>query len=89
MTERRMRVGTANGLHARPIADIARIALAHGSRVTVQLGAKGPVDAGSILELMNLGAAQGDELLVVVDGDTPAGEHVLDAIATVLAPAAS
>ena len=85
MTERRMHVGTANGLHARPIADIARIALAHGARVTVQLGAGDPVDAASILELMNLGAAQGDELRVVVDGDPPDAERVLDSIATVLA----
>lgn len=87
MTERRLRVGTANGLHARPIADIARIALAHGARVTVQLGANEPVDAASILELMNLGAAQGDDLLVHVDGDGTDADRVLDAIATVLAGA--
>ncbi|GAB4587254.1 HPr family phosphocarrier protein [Nocardia sp. IFM 10818] len=57
-------VGSAVGLHARPAAVIAQAAQAAGVPVTLALPDGAPVDAGSALMIMSLGAAKGAEVIV-------------------------
>lgn len=65
-----MTVGSSVGLHARPAALIAQAASAGGSAVTLTKPGGTPVDAGSALLIMTLGAKQGDE--IEVSGDDQA-----------------
>ena len=48
-------------MHARPIAEIARLAARFRSQITVQ-GPGGEADASSVLHLMTLAAPQGSVL---------------------------
>ncbi|MDE2386661.1 MAG: HPr family phosphocarrier protein [Actinomycetales bacterium] len=58
------------GLHARPAAELARIASTQGVAVTIgRLGQPG-VAAGSILGLLSLGLRSGERVLLTVDGAT-------------------
>ncbi|WP_132993563.1 HPr family phosphocarrier protein [Gordonia zhaorongruii] len=63
-------VGSAVGLHARPATLIAEAVTALGSPVTLALPDGDPVDAGSALMIMTLGAEKGAS--IVVDGDDQA-----------------
>lgn len=74
-------VGSSVGLHARPAALIADAATALGVPVTLATPGGDPVDAGSALFIMTLGAAHGDP--VVVSSDHP------DAVARISALVAS
>jgi phosphocarrier protein HPr len=60
-------VGSAIGLHARPAAIIAEAVLNAGVPVTLSMDGGEPVDAGSALMIMTLGAGNGAE--VTVDSD--------------------
>jgi phosphocarrier protein len=74
-------VGSSVGLHARPAAVIAAKAAELGSDITLWVeGEEEPVDAGSALMIMTLGAEQGTD--VTVEGEDAA--HV-DAIAELVA----
>ena len=57
------------GLHARPAAVIAQAASAASSPVTLSIAGGNPVDAGSALLIMTLGAKMGDTVLVESDDD--------------------
>ena len=57
-------VGSAVGLHARPAAIIAGAAVAAGVPVTLSLAGGEPVDAGSALLIMTLGAGCGAQVTV-------------------------
>ena len=57
-------VGSAIGLHARPAAVIAQIAGDLGVPVTLATEGGEPVDAGSALMIMTLGAGNGDAVTV-------------------------
>jgi phosphocarrier protein HPr len=70
MPTRNVVVGSRIGLHARPAALIAEAASSVGSSVTIGAAGGAPVDAGSALLIMTLGAQQGDE--VVVSGEDQA-----------------
>lgn len=59
-----VRVGSSVGLHARPAGLIADAAGALGVDVTLALPGGDPVDAGSALFIMTLGAVCGDEVVV-------------------------
>lgn len=59
-------VGSAVGLHARPAAIIADAATALGVPVTLAAGGD-PVDAGSALTIMTLGAEKGASVTVESD----------------------
>ncbi|MDX2376989.1 HPr family phosphocarrier protein [Microbacterium sp. LRZ72] len=74
MPERRITVTTPEGLHARPAAELVRLARAHGAPVRVGVDGGEPVDAAGILGLMTLGVERGDTVIVTVDG---AGAEVL------------
>ncbi|GAA2025743.1 HPr family phosphocarrier protein [Pseudokineococcus marinus] len=67
-------VGSSVGLHARPAAVIAARAADLGSDITLAVEGEEPVDAGSALMIMTLGAEQGTE--VTVEGDDEA--HVAE-----------
>lgn len=60
-------VGSAIGLHARPAATIADAAVNAGVPVTLAMDGGDPVDAGSALMIMTLGASNGTRVTVASD----------------------
>lgn len=69
MAERRVTVGWAEGLHARPASIFVRAATAAGVPVTIAKGDSGPVNAASMLAVLGLGAEGGDEVVLASDAD--------------------
>lgn len=82
MPTRTVIVASSVGLHARPAALLAAAVNDSGLDVTVALPGGDPVDAGSILEVMTLGAAHGDTVTLSADGDGADG--VLDSLVALL-----
>lgn len=76
MPERRATVASKVGLHARPAALLAKAAAAQPVEVTIRKDGTDPVTAASILGLMTLGAAHGDEVVLAADGE--GAEKALD-----------
>ncbi|HET8559993.1 MAG TPA: HPr family phosphocarrier protein [Marmoricola sp.] len=70
MPTRTVTVGSAVGLHARPAAIIAEAAEALAAEVTLAVPGGEPVDAGSSLMIMTLGAGKG--AVVEVSGEDQA-----------------
>lgn len=64
MPSKTVTVGSSVGLHARPAGVIADAATALGVEVTLAVPGEEPVDAGSALFIMTLGAACGDQVTV-------------------------
>ena len=62
-------VGSAIGLHARPAAIIAEAVVNAGVPVTLSMDGGEPVDAGSALMIMTLGAGNGAEVTVASDDE--------------------
>jgi phosphocarrier protein HPr len=84
MAERRVVVGAADGLHARPAALFVRAAA--GCAVPVRIGQAGTgtdVDARSILAVLGLDVRHGDEIVLRADG--PGADGALDQLAALLA----
>lgn len=67
MPSKTVTVGSSVGLHARPAAVIAQAASAASSPVTLSLPGGTPIDAGSALLIMTLGAKMGDSVEVASD----------------------
>ncbi|ADT96812.1 HPr family phosphocarrier protein [Mycolicibacterium gilvum] len=63
-------VGSAIGLHARPAAIISEAAVEAGVPVTLSVDGGEPVDAGSALMIMTLGAGKGAEVTVESDDES-------------------
>jgi phosphocarrier protein len=82
MPIRTVTVASAVGLHARPAALLASAVSDSGLDVTVALPGGEPVDAGSILEVMTLGAAHGDTVTLAAEGD--GADAVLDSLVVLL-----
>ncbi|MDA3631000.1 HPr family phosphocarrier protein [Saccharopolyspora oryzae] len=84
MFERRVTVASKVGLHARPAALVAKAASAQPVKITIRKDGTEPVEAGSILGLMTLGAAFGDEVVLEAAGDgaEAALDHVAQLVAT-------
>ena len=80
MPSKTVAVGSSVGLHARPAAVIAQIATDTGVPVTLAVPGGDPVDAGSALLIMTLGAKHGDEVVVSSD-DQAALDVVSDLVA--------
>jgi phosphocarrier protein len=57
-------VGSSIGLHARPAAIIAEAVTNAGAEVTLSVDGGEPVDAGSALMIMTLGASNGAQVTV-------------------------
>ena len=79
---RTVRFGSANGLHARPAKMLSQAAKAAGSPVTIAKVGSDPVNASSILALISLGVAQGDELTLSAEGAD--ADQVLDRLSEIL-----
>ena len=79
MVERRVNVGWAEGLHARPAALFVRAAKASGVPVTIAKADGTPVNAASILAVLSLGAQRGEE--IVLASDAEGAEAALDRLA--------
>jgi phosphocarrier protein HPr len=67
--ERRVIVAIPEGLHARPAALFVKLAGEQPATVTVAKDGSDPVAANSILAVMTLGAAAGDEVVLAAEGD--------------------
>ncbi|MDI9918016.1 HPr family phosphocarrier protein [Rhodococcus sp. SRB_17] len=80
MPSKTVAVGSAVGLHARPAALIAEAVGASGATVTLAVAGGEPVDAGSALMIMTLGAAKDTEVTVESD-DVAALEKVAELVA--------
>ncbi len=85
MPERRVRISALGGAHARPVAELARLALAHHAPVTLATSAGTVVDLSSILAVMDLALNEGDEV-VLGTADSPDADRVLDTMVGVLSP---
>jgi len=79
MPSKTVTVGSAIGLHARPAAIIAEAVVTAGVPVTLSLDGGEPVDAGSALMIMTLGAAKGAQVTVESD-DEAALQTVVDLV---------
>ena len=69
MPTKTVTVGSAVGLHARPAALIAEAVGQSGVPVTLATPGGNPVDAGSPLMIMTLGAKQGTDVVVSSDDE--------------------
>lgn len=74
-------VGSAVGLHARPAAVIAAAVTEAGVPVTLASVGGVPVDAGSALLIMTLGAKYGDSVTVTCD-DEAVRRKIADLVST-------
>ncbi|AXB41895.1 HPr family phosphocarrier protein [Amycolatopsis albispora] len=82
MPERRVKVASKVGLHARPAALVAKAAAAQPVTVSIAKDGGAPVAAGSVLSLMTLGAAHGDEVVITAEGD--GAEAAIEAVAELI-----
>ena len=82
MVERRAVIASAVGLHARPAALFTQAAAKAPVPVTIAKAGGEPVDAKSILFVLTLGAAQGDEVVLRAEGGK--AEEVLDSLVALL-----
>ncbi|MFC9685145.1 HPr family phosphocarrier protein [Streptomyces sp. NPDC056948] len=69
MAERRVNVGWAEGLHARPASIFVRAATAAGVPVTIAKADGKPVNAASMLAVLGLGAQGGEEIVLASDAE--------------------
>jgi phosphocarrier protein len=63
---RTIRIGSSNGLHARPAKLFAQGVKDSGLEVTISKGAGAPVNAASILGVISLGAENANAVLDVL-----------------------
>ena len=73
MPSKTVTVGSAVGLHARPAAIISAAVVNAGVPVTLSLDGGEPVDAGSALMIMTLGAGNGASVTVTADDEAVVG----------------
>ncbi|UCM90875.1 HPr family phosphocarrier protein [Streptomyces marincola] len=82
MAERRVTIGWAEGLHARPASIFVRAATAAGVPVSVARAGGAPVNAASMLAVLSLGAEGGEEIVLAsTAADAAAAEAALDRLA--------
>lgn len=79
---RTIRIGSTNGLHARPAKLFAQAVKDSGLPVTIAKGSGAPANAGSILGVIALGAEKGDYVTLAAEGEN--AESVLDTLAELL-----
>lgn len=82
MAERRVTIGWPEGLHARPASLFVRAVAAVGVPVTIAKTEGAPVNAASMLGLLALGAAGGEE--VVLASDAEGADAALDRLAALV-----
>ena len=69
MSERRVAVASAVGLHARPASLFARAAAETGLLITLTTTAGRSANAASILEVLSLGVGCGEIVTITAHGD--------------------
>lgn len=79
---RTVRIGSSNGLHARPAKMFAAAAKESGIPVTISKGSGEPVNAASILSVISLGAEKGDYVTLATEGER--ADDVLDELVELL-----
>ncbi|WP_228973284.1 HPr family phosphocarrier protein [Streptomyces sp. DH12] len=85
MAERRVHVGWAEGLHARPASIFVRAATASGVPVTIAKAGGTPVNAASMLAVLGLGAQGGEEVVLASDAEGAEADAALDRLAKLVA----
>ncbi len=85
MPVRRVIVSAHHGVHARPVAELVRLAQSHSTPVTLRTEDGTTVDLSSVLAVMDLGISSGDAVVLETTASDTA-EAVLDQLAEVLAP---
>ncbi|MBN8206965.1 HPr family phosphocarrier protein [Microbacterium esteraromaticum] len=81
---RRVTVAVEHGVHARPVAELVRLAEQHGAPVMLSTDSGQRVDLSSVLAVMDLAIAAGDEVVLEV-APSPGADALLDALSEVLA----
>ncbi|HEY5836613.1 HPr family phosphocarrier protein [Streptomyces sp.] len=79
MAERHVKVGWAEGLHARPASIFVRASTAAGVPVTIAKAGGAPVNAASMLAVLGLGVRGGEE--IVIASDAEGADAALDRLA--------
>src|SRR5699024_8976589 len=82
MAERTVTIASKTGLHARPAGIFAKAAEQQPATVTIEKPGGNAVQASSMLMLMTLGAAQGDEVTLRAEGE--GAEESVNALADLL-----
>ena len=82
MPERTVTVASSVGLHARPASLFAQAAAGTGVTVTLTSAAGRSVNAASILGVLSLGIAHGEEVTLSAEGD--GADAAIDTLASVL-----
>jgi phosphocarrier protein len=82
MVERTVQILNKNGLHARPAAEIVKLAAKYRSEITISRDGT-EVNGKSIMGVMMLAAECGASILLRADGED--AEQAIDAIATLIA----
>lgn len=82
MASRTATVASSVGLHARPAAILADAVNESGLEIEIALDHEEPADAGSVLEVMTLGAVHGDVVTLTAEG--PDADAVLDRLVALL-----
>jgi len=82
MVERTVQILNKNGLHARPAAEIVKLAAKYKSEITISREGT-EVNGKSIMGVMMLAAECGASIVLRANGDD--AEQALDAIATLIA----
>ena len=85
MPTRRVTIRVHNGAHARPVAELARLAIAHAAPVTLATSHGVVVELSSVLAVMDLALTEGDEV-VLSTADSADADRTLDTMVAVLAP---
>ena len=81
MIERTVTLGSKSGLHARPAAVFVQHAKGFQSQITLSKNDK-TVNAKSIFSILSLGAEQGDQVVLQVNGGD--AEVAIDKLASLL-----
>jgi phosphocarrier protein len=82
MVERTVQILNKNGLHARPAAEIVKLAAKYKSEITISRDGT-EVNGKSIMGVMMLAAECGASIVLRAQGED--AEQALDAIATLIA----
>jgi phosphocarrier protein HPr len=82
MPERKVTVGSSDGLHARTARLFVEAAARQPAEVRISAGSKPPAPATSILSVLSLGAVHGTEVTLTAEG--AGAEESLDALADLL-----
>ncbi|RGE22471.1 HPr family phosphocarrier protein [Leucobacter sp. wl10] len=83
MATRSVTIASSVGLHARPASLLVEAVTESGLDVEIARPGEAPVDAGSILGIMALGAKHGEEVVLSAEGGD--AERVLDRLVELLA----